>query len=126
MHSTMSNVKDATEQVPSLWESWGENWGPGYQTWQHAIGEAACLIADHVGALQGVAREHLEQAQEDSQAALFGAALGGLELGAVLGYSLARTWPDGIEGLTDWPQRALEHAGLASVEHDEPQLTAAS
>ena len=119
MHSTIPNVNDATRQVPSLWESWGENWAPGYQTWQRAISEAADLIADHADLWGGLL------AEQDGKTPL-DLAREALELGAILGYSLSRTWPGNIEDLAEWPHRAMEHAGLASVDQVEPWLGAAS
>lgn len=36
------------------------------------------------------------------------------ELGALIGYGLAQTWPDRLEALDRWPRRALAYADLAA------------
>ena len=52
---------------------------------------------------------------------IFGAA----EAGTRIGYALARTWPDGLEGLEDWLARARAMAGIDDVEdgEDPPEAT---
>ena len=52
-----------------------------------------------------------------------------LEVGALVGYALARTQPNILEEFEDWPRRALELAGLpipkASEDADPPDASRA-
>ena len=46
------------------------------------------------------------------EGALIGAWTDALELGATIGYALARTQPGSLDEFENWPRRAMELAGL--------------
>ena len=56
---------------------------------------------------------------------LVGAWADAVEVGALIGYALARTQPSVLEEFQDWPRRALELAGLpvpgVSEDADPPE-----
>ena len=91
--------------------------------WHEALEDLAIQALDAVGHEEwSTVNQGLEKAR---QAGKIDAALEGafhdaywkaVRVSAVYGYALARTYPSGLDEFADWPQRALELAGLPIAE----------
>lgn len=72
---------------------------------QHPNDRALAAVLERVTPLDA------ELAREAMWAAL-GAETSVYDAGVLVGFALAKTWPDTPEGLPDWPRRAIAYAGL--------------
>ena len=109
--------------TPSMWEALS-SCEP--YTWREVLVDIALAVAgDRARDSDGYRQldAYLEDISSrdfkagDSLICAFTAALGhAVGADALVGYALARTFPTSLEGLEDWPQRALELAGLDEKE----------
>jgi hypothetical protein len=83
-------------------------------------------LMPYVGALRdlidGRVQERLCRDDYLELEAALNAALGEcFDAASLLGFALARTWPDRAEAFDEWPLRALGYAGLLGAGHDDDQ-----
>lgn len=119
-------------ELRSLWAAWAVM--PEFETpdWRIAVEltgrmafnriAAAVEMQNRLGALVthiASTDQQLAFEVEDAAMSVFDYAV---EKCTLIGYSLARTWPDGIESLERWPDRALDYAGLPKTTGSEEPL----
>ena len=108
------------------WEAW-QALPPS--TWQKAVKYLALQIAEDQrdtsseyrllnDYFEGIRRKD-PKAKHLLDGSLVGAWADAVEVGALIGYALARTQPSVLEEFEDWPRRALELAGLPVPETSE-------
>ena len=97
-------------------------WGDGPANWRDAISAVAQQAWERTrrtlptqGQLTQACEEIMAKDRPLGQAleqAAFEVAVTAAALGGVFGYALARTWPAGIDGLSEWPAVAWRFADL--------------
>ena len=131
----MEGTNDLGQDFSTVWDVWrAYNAEPGL-SWQERLSLLGLATYEASAQRQRDLREQTDLCEQigrsDPEAArrlsnhwddqLFAA----VELGTRLGYALARTWPDGLEGLDDWLARARAMAGIDDVEDGEDPPEAA-
>ena len=77
--------------------------------WRSVVKDLSSEIYDAVTGSTGIP---LGEHQTDFEASLNDYLYKAVEFGALFGFALARTWPDSLEKLADWPAQALAYAGI--------------
>lgn len=119
-------ISAQTARPRSIWQQLGGSAGDDWRSLVYAVGDtmderSAPLhaVRDLEAAVARVAARHADLGGElhdrvnEAKTAIYDAAL-------VLGVALARTWPDRLEDLDRWPDRAL---ALAELEAERPSST---
>jgi hypothetical protein len=109
----------------STFKTW-QDLQPG--DWRRAVGDAAGSAWEahpahqrqhqKLQALIAQVRAHDIELSLRLEDEAFHLAIVALNIGSVLGYALAKTWPDGIHGLDGWIDRASAFADLDTLEQD--------
>ena len=112
----------------SPWEAW-QDLPPS--TWQKAIKFLVLHIAEDQKEASSDYRlldgyiDEIRAKDPKANQLLDGAVIGvwadAVEVGAIIGYALARTQPGALEEFGDWPRRALELAGLPVPKEDDEE-----
>ncbi len=128
------NLDTTSEQreLRSLWTAWAVM--PEFETpdWRLAVELTGRLAVNRIATavekqkrlsalVERIASvdQQLAFEVEDAAMSVFDYAV---EKCTLIGYALARTWPDGIESLASWPDRALYYAGLPKATGSEEAL----
>lgn len=126
-HAARPKSGQTPREPSTLWAAWRIGAEP---TWQNAVEDAGtqafndAFRSAHGDEIEAIAAQL--QAIDKERAQALDAAKGHLELdllrfGILVGFSLARTWPDKIEDVDAWPARVIAYAGLKSDDNEENQ-----
>ena len=125
----MEWTNDLGQDFSTVWDVWcAYNTEPGH-SWQERLGLLGLVVYEASVQRQRDLREQRDLCEQirrsDPEAArrlsnhwddqLFAA----VELGTRLGYALAKTWPDSLEGLEDWLGQAKALAEFDELVEDE-------
>lgn len=93
--------------------------------WRSVLDELSSQAWEKVGKIQSAAAVRAEAAARESgdsrrEDDVCRVPLDAVCFGAVLGYSLAKTWPASLEDLDGWLERALAYGGPLTVEEGAP------
>lgn len=118
----MERTNDLGQDFSTVWDVWrAYNTEPSH-SWQERLGLLGLAVYEGSAQRRRDLHEQMDLCEQirrsDPEAARRvgdqwdGQVFAGVELGTRIGYALARTWPDGLEGLDDWLARARAMAGI--------------